>query len=70
MGNDNLELYNSVKHGLKIINLIRNTFDYYKKLRKTEVDNIPIGLSNLPMNDKYMNLQNMYQIKNINTMLI
>ena len=56
IGDDSLELYNSVKHGLSIINLIRGTFDYYKKLRRTNPDHIPIGLCNLPMDVKYIKM--------------
>ena len=56
IGDDSLELYNSVKHGLSIINLIRGTFDYYKKLRRTNPDHIPIGLCDLPMDDKYIKM--------------
>ena len=53
---NNLGLYDSLKHGLIIINIIRNTFDDYKKHRLSNPDVVPIGLCNLPMDSKYIKL--------------
>ena len=50
------DLYNSIKHGLTIVNLIKNTFDYYKCIRMKNPTEIPIGLWNLPMDSKYINI--------------
>jgi hypothetical protein len=66
IGDDNPDIYNSIKHGLIIINLIRNTFDYYKKIRINDPTIIPIGLSDLPMDSKYIKLlaYNIYELQN------
>jgi hypothetical protein len=50
----NIEEYKCIKHGLALINLLLGTLDYYKELRKTKPDEIPIGLDNLRMNEKYI----------------
>lgn len=54
--NNSIDLYNSVKHGLTIINLIKNTFDYYKCIRMKNPTEVPIGLWDLPMDSKYINI--------------
>jgi hypothetical protein len=61
---NSIDLYNSIKHGLKIINLIKNTFDYYKCIRIKNPTEVPIGLWDLPMNSKYINIlaYNIYQL--------
>lgn len=56
ISDDHPDIYHSIKHGLTIINLIRNTFDYYKQIRQSDKTTVPIGLSNLPMDSKYIKI--------------